>query len=85
MMHSIVNIGTSIESGAASVVQKQYLCSPHFICIHPEGPRVQPRGKLMKCASFTGIPSKITKLAHPTTEPVTAGNETTGGKSFRDI
>lgn len=39
----------------------------------------------MKCASFTGIPSKITKLAHPTTEPVTAGNETAGGKSFRDI
>lgn len=44
----------------------------------------------MKCASFTGVPSKITKLAHPTTEPVTAGNETAGnetagGKSFRDI
>lgn len=38
----------------------------------------------MKCASFTGVP-KITKLAHPTTHPVTAGNQTAGGKIFRDI
>ena len=38
----------------------------------------------MKCASFTGVPM-ITKLAQPTTDPVTEGNRTAGGKILRDI